>query len=93
MASKYLTLLTILVLFLSALGSSAEPIKRQDSSNCVTTSTTSFTYTATPTPGCTVIAMAPTITAVVCGNCNSSGPSGPGGPGGPSRSEGFNFFG
>ncbi|CAG8513894.1 19636_t:CDS:2 [Dentiscutata erythropus] len=91
MASKYLTLLTILVLFLSALGSFAEPIKRQDNNNCVTTSTTSFTYTATPTAGCTVVAMAPTVTAVICGNCNSSGPGGPGGP--SRRSEGFNFFG
>ncbi|CAG8758542.1 15407_t:CDS:1 [Gigaspora rosea] len=71
MSSKFLTFLTILVLFLSALGSSANPLKRQDSCSTITAA---FTTTDTSTPGCTAIAT-PTFTAIYCGNCGSSGSS------------------
>ncbi|KAF0384733.1 hypothetical protein F8M41_011555 [Gigaspora margarita] len=72
MSSKFLTFLTILVLFLSALGSSAERIKRQASCS---TYTIGFTTTDTSTPGCTYNLAMPTATAISCGTCDNSGSS------------------
>ncbi|CAG8472725.1 hypothetical protein C2G38_2027651 [Gigaspora rosea] len=74
MASKFLTFITILVLFLSALGSSAEPLRRQ-ANNCQTISTTSYTTTNTASPGCTITYVVPTFTAIGCGSCSGSGSS------------------
>ncbi|KAF0411271.1 hypothetical protein F8M41_008206 [Gigaspora margarita] len=75
MSSKFLTFLTILILFLSALGSSAEPLRRQ-ANNCRTFSTTSFTTTNTVTPGCTKTYIVPTGTAIGCGSCSGQSSSG-----------------
>ncbi|CAG8704725.1 13987_t:CDS:2 [Gigaspora margarita] len=76
MSLKFLTFLTILILFLSALGSSAELLRRQ-ANNCKTFSTTSFTTTNTAIPGCTITYVVPTFTAIGCGSCPGSSSSGP----------------
>ncbi|CAG8835580.1 6753_t:CDS:1, partial [Gigaspora margarita] len=72
MSSKFLTFLIILVLFLSALGSSAEPLKRQ--ATC-TTFIGGITTTVTSAPGCTTNIAIPTATVIGCGTCNPSGSS------------------
>ncbi|CAG8725194.1 9144_t:CDS:1, partial [Gigaspora rosea] len=72
MSSKFLTFLTILVLFLSALGSSAEILRREDD-HCQTTSTVDLTITGTATSGCTLTIIAPTVTAIACGDCSGPG--------------------
>ncbi|KAF0458742.1 hypothetical protein F8M41_000902 [Gigaspora margarita] len=74
MSSKFLMLFTILVLFLSALGSSAKLLRREDD-NCQTTSTTDLTITDTSTNGCTLTLVAPTVTAIACGDCSGSSSS------------------
>ncbi|RIB14992.1 hypothetical protein C2G38_2094321 [Gigaspora rosea] len=74
MSSKFLTLLTILVLFfafsLSALGSQENPLKRQ--AQCVSAVRTSGTMSTVLSPSCTVTLVAPTYTAISCGNCSST---------------------
>ncbi|KAF0465401.1 hypothetical protein F8M41_026286 [Gigaspora margarita] len=70
MSSKFLTFLIILVLFLSALGSSAKHLKRQ--ATC-TTLIGGYTTTVTSAPGCTTKIAVPTGTVVACGTCNPSG--------------------
>ncbi|CAG8825121.1 39956_t:CDS:2 [Gigaspora margarita] len=69
MSSKFFTFLAILVLFLSAFGSSAKPLRRQ-ANNCQTVSTTSYTETDTATPSCTKTYIVPTGTAIFCGTNN-----------------------
>ncbi|KAF0510832.1 hypothetical protein F8M41_018384 [Gigaspora margarita] len=87
MLSKFFTFLTILVLFLSALGSSAEPLRRQ-ANNCQTVTTTSVTLTNTATPSCTKTTFLPTFTYIGCGSC--SGPSPSPSPGGPVKRQATN---
>ncbi|KAF0510831.1 hypothetical protein F8M41_018383 [Gigaspora margarita] len=87
MSSKFFTFLAILVLFLSAFGSSAKPLRRQ-ANNCQTVSTTSYTETDTATPSCTKTYIVPTGTAIFCGSC--SGPSPGPSPSGPLKRQANN---